>query len=171
MLPVRSLDSTLGFFSTVDKILQEYLHLSKKPKYEKSSNKQLAVDKVEIIFGHLKTVDELNMAFMILEPYINRHKNYRFDSFFGNANTSSWKNVMKRLRESALSALLIEVDLIINNDEKMARLREACNMSLFNRHRNNHWYTGKFGDTQAVSTIKNKIAELAKPKQLQQISL
>ncbi len=95
-----------------------------------------------------------------MEPYINRHKHIKWDSFFGNKITKSWNNIIKQIRELALDVLIKEVEVFDNLDAKIKRLKEACEMPLFNEHRNNHWYTGKFGDTHAVSVIKKKIASL-----------
>ena len=157
---IRSLNNTVELFSKADPIIQKFKDLSDKPKYDDNQDKLTAVQKAEEILVNAKTMNDYNAAFNFMAPFINRHKNYSFDIWFGNNNTDTWKEMMKRIREPATQALFHEVGLMENIADKIARLKEAREMPLFKQHRNNHWYTGNVGDTHAVSVIKKEISIL-----------
>lgn len=157
-----SLENTVKLFSQYGSVLNEFEGFSESPQYKDNMDKFYAVAKVNNILNNAKTVQDYVIAYKLMEPYINRHKHIKWDSFFGNKITRTWNNVIKQIRERALEALTKEVNALDkdNLDTKIKRLTEACKMPLFNEHRNNHWYTGKFGDTHAVSVIKKEISIL-----------
>ena len=156
----RSFENTVEIFLNAEQITKEFENYSSSPQYINKQEKLTAAAKVDNILHNATTVSDYNVAFNLMAPYINRHKNLLIDMIFGNKNTDTWKKVMKQIREPATTALLTEVSGLETIDAKIKRLQEACQMPLFNEHRNNHWYTGKFGDTHAVSVIKKEISIL-----------
>jgi hypothetical protein len=153
----RSFASTVKLFLVSDEILREFKDLPSSPQYQDKNEKLTAFQKVENILLNAKNVTDYEAAFKLMAPYINRHKNLLADMIFGNKNTDTWKKVMKQIREPAMAALIREVNFMADTDARIKRLKEACEMPLFNEHRNNHWYTGAIGDTHAVSVIKKEI--------------
>jgi hypothetical protein len=159
-----SFENTIKIFLVADEILREFQDLPSSSQYQDKNEKLTAFQKVENILRNAKTMTDYEAAFKLMAPYINRHKNLLTDMIFGNKNTDTWKKVMKQIREPATNTLLSEVALIEDTDAKIKRLKKACEMPLFNQHRNNHWYTGGIGDTHAVSVIKKEIATLEEQK-------
>ncbi len=166
-----SFQNTIEFFSRIGRIRNMFSSCSIARHYENASEKVYAVEKVECILANAVNVNDYNDAFYLIAPYINRHKHDGWDSFFGNKVTRTWNKVMKQIREPATNALLKEVGELKTADAKIQRLKEACEMPLFNQHRNNHWYTGAFGDTHAVVLIKKEIANLEEQKKQSRLSL
>ncbi len=162
---LKSFDETIEMFLKADTILGEFSELSNSYQYENIADKESAISKAHNILSNAKKIEDYNAAFNLMAPYINRHKHCKWDSFFGNDITSTWNKMMKQIREPALSALLNELNDILDIDDKITMLKKACEMPLFNQHRNNHWYTGAFGDTHAVSVIKKEIVRLENQKE------
>ncbi len=167
----KSFENTVKIFLVADEILREFQGLPSSAQYQDKNEKLTAAQKVENILHNAKNVNDFDAAFKLMAPYINRHKNLLSDTIFGNKNTDTWKKVMKQIREPATAALLGEVSRMLETDDKIKRLKEACEMPLFNQHRNNHWYTGAFGDTHAVCLIKKEIANLEEQKKQPRLSL
>lgn len=149
----KSFENTIKIFLANEKILYACRDLDK-------STKLTVEEKVEKILLIAKNVNDYAAAFKLMATYINKHKNPIFDTIFSNNNTNTWKKIMNHIRKLALKTLMDEVININDIDKKIKLLQEACQMPLFNQHRNNHWFTGGFGDTAAVSVIKQEIANL-----------
>lgn len=100
---------------------------------------------------------ELFEAFKDIEIF-NRHRNPNLDEFFGIKNTESFKKAWKVIRDNAKAKLFSEVDKLKTNEEKKKVLMAARNHSFFKEHRNNFFFEGAFGRTQAVIDIDKKLS-------------
>jgi hypothetical protein len=167
----RLFENTVKTFLAAENVLSEFEDCFRYRQYRDKNVKLIATEKGENILRKAKSLADYNAAFQLMAPYVNRHKNFKWDSFFGNDITRTWNKIIKQIREPAITALLNEINDVADIDEKIIRLKEACEMPLFNQHRNNHWYTGAVGDTHSVKIIKNEIAKLEALKNQSLISL
>lgn len=108
------------------------------------------------------TIEEKIKLFDVFSPRVelNRHRNPTFDRLFGIHNTTSWRDTWKTIRNNAKNKLFTEVDQLHDQKTKIALLEKAKQAHLFKTHRNNSFFRGAFGRTQAVIDIENKMAEI-----------
>jgi hypothetical protein len=101
--------------------------------------------------------DRIATLIEVAKPYINRHRYWTFDTMFGKNNTNTWSNVLKEARETALETINELTDKKSVSETELKTWRKH---SLFAEHRNNSFWYGAFGKTNAqvkIDTLINKL--------------
>jgi GTPase SAR1 family protein len=101
--------------------------------------------------------DRIATLIEVAKPYINRHRNWCFDTLFGKHNTNTWSDVLKEARETALETIN---ELTVKKSVSETELNTWRRHSLFAEHRNNFSFLGAFGNTKAQVKIDNLIRQL-----------
>lgn len=147
------------------KALDDICIYTNNDKYDKQAQ-------ISILFENKHTQTRLNFFSTDLnriETHCNTHKNEKWDRFLGKTNTKSWNTTFKTIRTQALVDLKSELvgldkkysassELAATN--KLELLNKCRNSDLFKKHRNNYFFQGAFGRTNAVKEIDRMISEI-----------
>lgn len=106
-------------------------------------------------------IDQMNQLFCQFNKKSLIHRNAWFDEKVGLENTSSYRNVVKTIRDYALAQLEQQALKLTfpnpNYEEAIKLLERALGMEIFNTHRNNFRLTRFWKETSTVSHIKVRI--------------